>query len=137
MLQIKAPAKRPAPATIEKSRIAIISPDGQAPARHPGPGHRLDSPDRKRPGLAPTAPCSTTASAAKIWPCALSRPTKKWKKYTLYRRIPASGSIYVTLALTGLGNAYFDDVTIEPLVPAAGSNPNIINPVRFNGGTAP
>ena len=44
----------------------------------------------------------------------LTEPTP-WKKITLYRRVPASGQISVTLALTGLGEAYFDDVRIEPL----------------------
>jgi hypothetical protein len=39
-----------------------------------------------------------------------------WKKFTVYRRIPASGTIQVTLALTGLGTVYFDDIRIEPLV---------------------
>jgi len=41
-----------------------------------------------------------------------------WKKFHLYRKVPASGQISVTLALTGIGVAYFDDVRIEPLVPA-------------------
>jgi hypothetical protein len=31
--------------------------------------------------------------------------------------VPASGKIHVSLALTGLGKAYFDDVRIEPLRP--------------------
>jgi hypothetical protein len=39
----------------------------------------------------------------------------EWKKFTLYRRVPSSGTIGVTLALTGLGAVYFDDVRIEPL----------------------
>ncbi len=39
----------------------------------------------------------------------------EWKNYTLYRRVPASGAINVTMALTGLGTVYFDDVKIEPL----------------------
>jgi hypothetical protein len=51
----------------------------------------------------------------------------KWTKYTLYRRVPASGVVNVTLALTGLGAAYFDDVRIEPLTAseraAAAKNP--------------
>jgi len=38
-----------------------------------------------------------------------------WKKFTLYRTVPASGTIQVTLALTGIGTAYFDDIHIEPL----------------------
>ncbi|MCI0462387.1 MAG: hypothetical protein L0Z62_36000 [Gemmataceae bacterium] len=45
-----------------------------------------------------------------------------WKKFTLYRKVPASGTVSVTLALTGLGSAYFDDVRIEPLVFAPGSS---------------
>lgn len=39
-----------------------------------------------------------------------------WKKLSLYRRVPDSGTLHVTLALTGLGSVYFDDVRIEPLV---------------------
>lgn len=41
--------------------------------------------------------------------------SNKWRKLTLYRIIPASGSISVTLTLTGIGTVYFDDVRIEPL----------------------
>jgi hypothetical protein len=62
----------------------------------------------------------------------LTEPTG-WKKIALYRRVPASGQISVTLALTGVGTVYFDDVRIEPLtvthapsrrphVPVAGQN---------------
>jgi hypothetical protein len=40
----------------------------------------------------------------------------EWKQFILYRRVPASGAISVTLALTGLGVVYFDDVRIEPLI---------------------
>ena len=43
-----------------------------------------------------------------------------WKKFTLYRRVPAAGLISVTMALTGLGTAYFDDVRIEPMLPDFG-----------------
>jgi hypothetical protein len=42
-----------------------------------------------------------------------------WKHFHLYRRVPASGQIAVTLALTGYGVAYFNDIKIEPLVPSA------------------
>jgi hypothetical protein len=45
----------------------------------------------------------------------------KWKKFTLYRRVPSTGTINVTLAMTGIGSVYFDDVRIEPLVPAGSS----------------
>jgi hypothetical protein len=46
----------------------------------------------------------------------LTDPTP-WKQFVLYRRVPASGLIHVTMALTGLGKAYFDDVRIQPLKP--------------------
>ena len=39
-----------------------------------------------------------------------------WKQFHLYRRVPASGQISVTVALTGVGVAYFDDLRIEPMV---------------------
>jgi hypothetical protein len=40
-----------------------------------------------------------------------------WKQYILYRKVPSSGTINVTLALTGIGSVYFDDVRIEPVTP--------------------
>ncbi len=39
-----------------------------------------------------------------------------WRQFSLFRRVPESGQVGVTLALTGLGTVYFDDVRIEPLV---------------------
>lgn len=47
------------------------------------------------------------------------RTTKcsEWKQYHLYRVVPANGQIAVTLALTGVGTAYFDNVMIEPMIP--------------------
>jgi len=40
-----------------------------------------------------------------------------WKQFMLYRRVPASGEVSLTMALTGLGTAQFDDVRIEPMLP--------------------
>lgn len=51
----------------------------------------------------------------------ITEPTP-WKKFTLYRRVPPSGEVQVTLALTGLGRVYFDDVRIEPLATATPVN---------------
>jgi hypothetical protein len=45
-------------------------------------------------------------------------PLPTWKKFTLYRRVATSGTINVTLALTGLGRVAFDDIRIEPLIAA-------------------
>ncbi len=42
-----------------------------------------------------------------------------WKEYHLYRRVPPTGKIAMTFALTGFGTAFFDDVRIEPLVGGA------------------
>lgn len=39
-----------------------------------------------------------------------------WKRLTLFREVPADGLINVTLALTGIGTVYFDDIRIEPLL---------------------
>jgi hypothetical protein len=39
--------------------------------------------------------------------------------------VPASGQVYVTLALTGLGTAFFDDIRIEPLVTAPPTTPTV------------
>jgi hypothetical protein len=39
----------------------------------------------------------------------------KWQQVTVYRKVPSKGTVSVTLALTGIGTVYFDDVKIEPL----------------------
>jgi hypothetical protein len=49
------------------------------------------------------------------------RETQTWRKFNMYRRVPASGKISMTFALTGIGIALVDDVKIEPLLPAAQS----------------
>lgn len=38
-----------------------------------------------------------------------------WRQFILYRTVPDSGTINVSMALTGLGTVYFDDIRIEPL----------------------
>jgi hypothetical protein len=50
----------------------------------------------------------------------LTEPTADWQKFTLYRKVPASGEIGVTLALTGVGMVFFDDVRIEPRLETGG-----------------
>ncbi len=64
-----------------------------------------------------------------------------WKQFHLYRRVPASGQISLTMALTGVGVAYFDDIRIEPLVPtsqATGYAPRVPQPtVQPAGGVRP
>lgn len=43
--------------------------------------------------------------------------TKGWRAFTLFRVAPRSGSLRVTFALTGLGEARIDDVSIRALHP--------------------
>jgi len=41
--------------------------------------------------------------------------SKNWHQIHLYRQVPASGLMWVTAALTGIGKVYLDDFKIEPL----------------------
>lgn len=43
-----------------------------------------------------------------------------WKRFNMYRRVPESGKLSVTFAVTGVGAMWLDDVNIEPLVPGGG-----------------
>ncbi len=47
----------------------------------------------------------------------LTGTENKWKHYVLYRRVPATGVVNMSVALTGVGTVYFDDLRIEPLAP--------------------
>ncbi len=53
----------------------------------------------------------------------------RWKKFRLYRRVPESGQIRVTVALTGVGIAYVDEVRIEPLLPVQGAGAESPSPL--------
>jgi hypothetical protein len=50
-----------------------------------------------------------------------------WQEFTLYRAAPQAGQLTVTVALTGLGECWLDDVTIERMVRAS-SGPALIAP---------
>ncbi|HEX4142992.1 MAG TPA: hypothetical protein VHY91_05540 [Pirellulales bacterium] len=41
--------------------------------------------------------------------------TKDWQEFSLYRAAPRSGPMTVTFALSGLGEAFLDDVTVQPI----------------------
>jgi hypothetical protein len=45
------------------------------------------------------------------------RGTSGWQEFGLYRVAPQSGTLTVTFALTGLGEAWLDDVTIQTISP--------------------
>jgi hypothetical protein len=46
-----------------------------------------------------------------------TRLTRGWRQFTLYRAVPESGELVVTFALTGLGEAWIDDVQVNLLNP--------------------
>ena len=116
-LEIKPKAGTYAPACLERTLLALTS-----PVVHLQPGTLVQVSGWVRIPKAITA----SPDGALLYDSAggeplairLTEPTP-WKKFTLYRRVPDSGTIYVTLALTGLGTVYFDDVRIEPLVPGS------------------
>ncbi len=43
--------------------------------------------------------------------------TPGWREFFLYRVAPSDGPVWITFALTGLGNAWIDDVTIQTISP--------------------
>ena len=45
--------------------------------------------------------------------------TKGWRQFALYRVAPQSGPMCVTFALSGIGEAWLDDVAIQVLDPPA------------------
>jgi hypothetical protein len=50
--------------------------------------------------------------------------TSGWQEYTLYRAIPRSGTLTLTFALSGLGEAFLDDVSVQMVDrPATSSKP--------------
>jgi hypothetical protein len=106
----------PPPAALERTFLAINS-----PAVHLPPGTLV----RISVWMFVPAGIMSSADGALFYDSAGGEPlavrinsAMNWKKFTLYRRVPASGSLYVTMALTGLGKVYFDNVRIEPLLPA-------------------
>ena len=50
--------------------------------------------------------------------------TEGWRKFALYRIAPHSGPVYVTFELSGLGEAWLDDVAIQVLAPPATARRN-------------
>ncbi len=113
-LEIKPKRAEQAPGALERTFLGIHSP---AVRLQPGTLVRISG------WVRIPSPISASADGALMYDSAGGEPLairltgeiKKWKQFTWYRRVPASGAINVTLALTGLGKAYFDDVRIEPL----------------------
>jgi hypothetical protein len=42
--------------------------------------------------------------------------TGEWQPFTIYRGVPQSGTMTVTFALSGLGEAWLDDIIVRPIL---------------------
>jgi len=114
----------PPPAALERTFLAINSPNVRV---QPGSIVRISGRIRIPKPITASVDGALLYDSAGGEPLAirLTEPTP-WKQFTLYRRVPASGMMSVTLALTGLGTVYFDDIRIESLIwnsTASRSNP--------------
>jgi hypothetical protein len=123
------------PAALERTFLAIHSP---AVRLQPGTPVRITAWVRIPDPVAASADGALLYDSAGGEPLAvrLKGPIKNWREFTWYRRVPASGTINVTLALTGLGKVYFDDVRIEPLQ-AGGAPTNGATPVSLRSPKPP
>src|SRR5262249_35817472 len=112
LLEVK-PKKDQTLAALERTFLAITSPPVQLP---PGTLVQVSAWARIPEAITASPDGALFYDSAGGEPLGI-RLTEKtpWKKFTLYRRVPSTGSISVTLALTGIGAVYFDDVRIEPL----------------------
>src|SRR5262249_25424878 len=122
MLQVVPKDPAAVPAALERTFLAVHSPAVKLP---PGTKVRISAWMRVPSGVGATPDGALLYDSAGGEPLAVRTVTPAgWKQYVLYREVPASGTINVTMALTGLGTAYFDDVRIEPLV-AGGAAPAV------------
>lgn len=116
-LQLRVDNKAPlSPHALERTFLAIHSP---AAKLAPGTPVRITVWVRTG-GLGGTADGALIYDSAGGEPLAVRvRGTKGWRRYQLYRKVPESGKINVTMAVSGMGEVFFDDVRIDSLVPAS------------------
>lgn len=114
LLEARARPGTPEPAALERAFLSVTSsPISLAPG----------TPVRISGWVRLPAPVAASVDGVLVYdnsggePLALRlwRPAEKWKPFQLYRTVPDSGTLTVTVALTGLGKVYFDDLRIEPL----------------------
>jgi hypothetical protein len=118
MMQIKPRGEQPIPAALERTTLALASPAVKLP---PGTLVQISG------WINIPAPITASPDGVLVYDSAAGEPLAMrwtepttWRKFTAYRRVPSTGIINLTLAMTGLGTVYFDDLRIEPLM-AAGS----------------
>jgi hypothetical protein len=114
LLSIKPKDPTLPPAELERTFLAVHSPTVKLP---PGSKVRISAWMRIPDDIKASQDGALLYDSAGGEPLAVRTVfATGWKKYELYREVPASGTINVTMALTGMGRVYFDDVRIEPLV---------------------
>jgi hypothetical protein len=117
MLEIKPKDKDAVPQALERTFLAINSPTVHLP---PGTPVKISAWIRVPKALTATCDGALIYDSAGGEPLAYRlRDATNWALITLYRRVPASGMINVTVALTGIGAVYFDDIKIEPMQAAS------------------
>jgi hypothetical protein len=113
MLEIKPRNKEAVPQALERTFLAINSPTVRL---QPGTPVKVSAWIRIPKTLTATSDGALIYDSAGGEPLAYRlHDATGWALITLYRRVPASGMINVTLALTGIGAVYFEDIKIEPM----------------------
>jgi hypothetical protein len=118
MLQISPAKGKPAPEALERTVLSLKSPEVklQAGAIVKISGwYRIPAPITASPDGA----LVYDSGGGEPFAIRTTEPTP-WKQFSLFRRVPTSGTLSVTLALSGIGAVYFDDIQIHPLTPISG-----------------
>lgn len=115
MLKLKPQNALRAAQVLERTFLALHSPAVSLP---PGTPVRLSAWVRVSEAIVGSPDGALLYDSAGGEPLAIriSLPTAGWRQYILYRTVPESGKINLSMALTGIGTVYFDDLRIEPLV---------------------
>jgi hypothetical protein len=128
LLQVRPKKREIAPVALERTLLALTSPPAKL---WPGTLVRISG------WVRIPAPITASVDGALFYDSAGGEPlairmtdATGWKKLTLYRRVPESGQISVTLAITGLGSVYFDDIRVEPLTSGADVPGNLVSKTK-------
>lgn len=113
MLRLSAKDQLKAAQVLERTFLAIHSPAVHLP---PGTPVRISAWVRVPGDITGSPDGALLYDSAGGEPLAvrIMLPTA-WRQFILYRTVPDSGTINVSMALTGLGAVFFDDIRIEPL----------------------
>jgi hypothetical protein len=116
-LAVKATDPARVPAALERTFIALHSPAVRLPA---GSLVRVSAWIKLPANITASVDGALFYDSAGGEPLAIRLTGKmRWKRFSLYRRVPASGQIHATVAMTGIGEVCVDDMKIEPLEQSA------------------